>query len=176
MQTWPRVPQHAFFQGALFGVRALARGVGPLVFSALFHYFSREPHYHPSAPLWGLTLVSAAGAAVAFFVHVPESADGTVKAAVDGDQEALLAGSEATPSPKSAGTSSGGEEERARARAASVQLSSWYAQAKMPESLGAPPQPQTASSDGSPTRVSLSNRQTSASLSRRKLSDEGGVR
>lgn len=52
-------------QGALFGARAIAQGLGPLAFSALFSYFSQPAHYLPSAPLIGLTGLMAVGAVIA---------------------------------------------------------------------------------------------------------------
>ena len=37
-------------QGALYGARALAQGVGPLGFSYLFSYFSHPHSTHPYLP------------------------------------------------------------------------------------------------------------------------------
>jgi MFS family permease len=58
-------------QGALFGARALAQGLGPLLFSWLFKYYTRAPRNFPSAPLVGLTLLMALGTAVAALLHIP---------------------------------------------------------------------------------------------------------
>ena len=63
-------------QGALFGARALAQGTGPLLFSALFNFFTRGGRDWPAAPFWGLTLLMAAGVAVALGMHVPGGGSG----------------------------------------------------------------------------------------------------
>ena len=63
-------------QGALFGAKALAQGLGPLIFSALFSYYAQPAHYFPSAPLIGLTLLMAVGAAVAIGIQPPPAGEG----------------------------------------------------------------------------------------------------
>lgn len=58
-------------QGALFAARAAAQGAGPLLFSAMFTYFTKHNHFFPGAPLLGLAVIMALGAAVACSLKVP---------------------------------------------------------------------------------------------------------
>ena len=60
-------------QGALFGAKALAQGIGPLIFSALFTYYAQPQRYFPSAPMVGLSVLMAAGAAVATAIQTPRT-------------------------------------------------------------------------------------------------------
>lgn len=52
-------------QGALYGVRSLASGLGPVAFSAIFQYYADPKRSFPSAPFVGFTLLMAVGTAVA---------------------------------------------------------------------------------------------------------------
>eukprot|EP00892_Ulva_mutabilis_P007174 jgi/Ulvmu1/4829/UM020_0115.1 len=58
-------------QGALFAAKAIATGLGPLGFSAVFNYTTEPKHYAPSAAIWGLSVVMALGAIVAATIRVP---------------------------------------------------------------------------------------------------------
>ena len=58
-------------QGALFAARAIATGLGPLGFSAVFNMTTHPDHYAPSTAIWGLAVVMAIGAAVATTIRVP---------------------------------------------------------------------------------------------------------
>lgn len=62
-------------QGALYGVRSVAQGFGPILFSSLFQYYTRPSHYFPSAPLVACAALMAAGVAVAATMHVPPRPD-----------------------------------------------------------------------------------------------------
>lgn len=63
-------------QGALYGMRGLAQGIGPLVFSAVYSWSVQDAHYMPSVPLLGATLLMTAGAAIAFSIQVPAASAG----------------------------------------------------------------------------------------------------
>lgn len=63
-------------QGALYGMRGLAQGIGPLVFSAVYSWSVQDAHYMPSVPLIGATLLMAGGAAIAFSIRVPAASAG----------------------------------------------------------------------------------------------------
>ena len=58
-------------QGALFAAKGLAQGSGPLMFSALFTFFTTNTHFFPEAPIIGLAVVMCFGAVVACTVRVP---------------------------------------------------------------------------------------------------------
>jgi hypothetical protein len=58
-------------QGALYGIRSVAQGFGPLLFSGLFAFFTADAHYFPSAPLVACAGLMAAGTAIAVTMHIP---------------------------------------------------------------------------------------------------------
>lgn len=58
-------------QGALFAARGVAQGCGPLLFSAMFNFFTKEAHYFPGAPILGLAIIMVLGAAVGCSVKIP---------------------------------------------------------------------------------------------------------
>ena len=48
----------------MFAARGLAQGIGPLIFSSMFLYYTRPEHYLPGAPL----IVAAVGMGFGFLV------------------------------------------------------------------------------------------------------------
>ena len=107
-------------QGALFAARAIATGLGPLGFSAVFNFTTQSQHYAPSAAIWGLAVVMAMGAAVAATIRIPapllmedtvkDAAAAAIKDSVgeEGDEHAqLLGGQCASPAASANGHTQG---------------------------------------------------------------------
>lgn len=96
-------------QGALFAARAIATGLGPLGFSAVFSFTTQPDHYAPSTAIWGLVVVMAVGVAVAATIHVPAvpavagcedeacQADGGAEGCPDDERAQLLGEAKGSP-------------------------------------------------------------------------------
>jgi hypothetical protein len=61
----------ACVQGALYGVQSLASGLGLVVFSGIFHFFTQKQHYFPWATMLGLAGLLLVGVAIALSLEVP---------------------------------------------------------------------------------------------------------
>lgn len=62
-------------QGALYGMRGLAQGIGPLIFSAAYTWSIQDNHYAPSLPLVGATVIMFGGSLIALSIKVPAGTD-----------------------------------------------------------------------------------------------------
>jgi hypothetical protein len=61
----------AYVQGALYGVRALASGLGLVIFSRIFHAFTQKQRYLPWVPMLCLAGLLLIGVVLALALHVP---------------------------------------------------------------------------------------------------------
>jgi hypothetical protein len=106
---WYAAPLHCCgLQGALAGIRALATGVGPLVFSALFSLVTRTDSpwgFHPGAVFWASAALTALAAGVAATID-PRAGSAPPVLASAGDHDHGARGGDTSGKP--AGEGGGG--------------------------------------------------------------------